>query len=222
MHLQTALTSEETLQDKHAFESYATSMGVKILHYHADNGRFSDKLFVNDVENQGQSITYCGVGAHFQNGRAEKRIRDLREKARIMLLHAISRWSEAVSVQLWPYALRTANDQMNMIPMDVNGTTRIEMFSNVKVSTRMKDFHTWGCPIFALHNKLQGNSGKVSKWNSRARLGINLGFSPRHARTVYLVLSLDTGLVSPQFHVKHDDFFETTRQREVDTFTSSK
>lgn len=26
-----------------------------------------------------------------------------------------------------------------------------------------------------------------------------------------LVLSLETGLVSPQFHVRHDDFFETVR-----------
>jgi hypothetical protein len=33
--------------------------------------------------------------------------------------------------------------------------------------------------------------------------------SPRYARNVSLVLSLDTGLVSPQFHVQHDDLFET-------------
>jgi hypothetical protein len=30
-----------------------------------------------------------------------------------------------------------------------------------------------------------------------------------HARNISLVLSLDTGLVSPQFHVQHDAFFET-------------
>ena len=100
VHLQSTLTSDETLQAKHAFEAYARSMEVKILRYHADNGRFADNMFINDVEIQGQSISYCGVGAHFQNGRAEKRIRDLREKARIMLLHASSRWSEAISVHL--------------------------------------------------------------------------------------------------------------------------
>jgi hypothetical protein len=32
-------------------------------------------------------------------------------------------------------------------------------------------------------------------------------------RNVSLVLSLDTGLVSPQFHVQHDDFFETVRPK---------
>ena len=223
VHLQSSLDSNETLQAKNAFEAYARKMGVQILHYHADNGRFADKLFINDVENNGQTISYCGVGAHFQNGRAEKRIRDLREKGRTILLHAISRWPHAITVNLWPYALRSANDQLNTIPFDINGTTRLEKFSNVNIQARMKDFHTWGCPVYALHNKLQSiNGGSVSKWNSRSRLGINLGLSPRHSRTVNLVLSLDTGLVSPQYHIKHDDFFETTRQAEVNNYTSSK
>ena len=30
-----------------------------------------------------------------------------------------------------------------------------------------------------------------------------------HAKTVSLVLYISTGLVSPQFHIKFDDFFET-------------
>jgi hypothetical protein len=34
---------------------------------------------------------------------------------------------------------------------------------------------------------------------------------PRHARSVALVLSLSTGHVSPQFHMKFDDFFETAQ-----------
>jgi hypothetical protein len=40
---------------------------------------------------------------------------------------------------------------------------------------------------------------------------MNLGTSPRHASSVTLVLSLETGLVSPQYHVQYDDFFETVR-----------
>jgi hypothetical protein len=42
------------------------------------------------------------------------------------------------------------------------------------------------------------------------RVGINLGYSSRHAQNVTLVLNLETGLVSPQFHCHHDDMFETT------------
>ena len=39
-HLQSTLSSEDTLQAKKAFERYCESNGVKVLHYHADNGRF--------------------------------------------------------------------------------------------------------------------------------------------------------------------------------------
>ena len=38
-----------------------------------------------------------------------------------------------------------------------------------------------------------------------------MGLSPQHARTVSLVLNLDTGCVSPAFHLQYDDFFETVR-----------
>ncbi len=66
------------------------------------------------------------------------------------------------------------------------------------------------CPVFALDNALA--SGKsLPRWSPRARLGLNLGPSPIHARNVYLVLNLITGCVSPQYHCRFDDFFETTR-----------
>ena len=39
-----------------------------------------------------------------------------------------------------------------------------------------------------------------------------MGNSPRHARSISLVLHLDTAHVSPQFHVAHDEFFETVER----------
>jgi hypothetical protein len=69
----------------------------------------------------------------------------------------------------------------------------------------MKHVHTFGCPVFALA------SGKsLPRWLPRARLGLNLGLSPTHARNVYLVPNLTTGCVSPQHHCCFDDFFQTT------------
>ena len=40
-------------------------------------------------------------------------------------------------------------------------------------------------------------------------MGVYLGQSPQHARSVALVLNIKTGLVFPQFHVAFDDMFET-------------
>ena len=45
VHLMTNLSSEETVAAKRAFERHASELGVIILHYHADNGRFCDNAF---------------------------------------------------------------------------------------------------------------------------------------------------------------------------------
>ncbi len=42
-----------------------------------------------------------------------------------------------------------------------------------------------------------------------------------HARNVYLVLNLSTGLVSSQYHCRFDDFFETTKYGAADVAVSS-
>jgi hypothetical protein len=73
----TKLTTEETLRAKHAFEAHAETLGVQLRNYHADNGWFQDLLFKEDCHQKGQMLSFCGVNAHFQNGKAEKKIRDL-------------------------------------------------------------------------------------------------------------------------------------------------
>ena len=76
-HLQKSLTVEDTVKAKRAFEAFSRRHGVKIQHYHSDNGRFADKEFIKAVTDANQTISFCGAYAHFQNGKAEKRIRDL-------------------------------------------------------------------------------------------------------------------------------------------------
>jgi hypothetical protein len=132
----------------------------------------------------------------------------LQEPAIKQLLHAKARWPSAVTTNILPYALRNTQHMRNSLPDSKDGTCPFERFLGVEVATNLKSNHTFGCPVYALNSKLA--SGKtIPKWNSRARVGLYIGPSPRHAINVSLVLSLDTGLVSPQFHVQHDDFFET-------------
>jgi hypothetical protein len=207
VHLQEGLTSKETVKAKHAFEAYAWVFGINtIRHYHADNGRFADNAFLKDVTASGQTISFCGVNAHFQNGIAEKMIRDLQESTRKQLLHAKSRWPKAIEINLWPYALRLANHLRNSLPDRDDATSPIERFSRVQVAPHLRENHPFGCPVYALNNRLQSGN-RIPKWDSRARLGVYFGPSPRHASSVSLVLRLETGLVSPQFHVRNDDFF---------------
>ena len=93
---------------KVAFEKLADTHGVSIKSYHADNGRFAELGFREAVENAGQSITFCGVGAHHQNGIIERYIQDLTRDARTLLLHAKRHWPDAIGTILWPFALKFA------------------------------------------------------------------------------------------------------------------
>ena len=102
----------QTLSEaKRAFEGKAGRYGVAIKHYHADNGIFEAREFQETIFTDGQTISFCGVNAHHQNGRAEKKIRDLQELTRTMILHAQNRWPNAISAHLWPMAMKNANLQ---------------------------------------------------------------------------------------------------------------
>jgi hypothetical protein len=81
------LTLEETLLAKHAYERFLPSIGVTAKAYHADNGRFADKGFKDDCIASNQTITFCSVGGHHQNGIAECKIKELTLGARTLLLH---------------------------------------------------------------------------------------------------------------------------------------
>jgi hypothetical protein len=76
----------ETLEGKEASERSAKAHGVTVWHYHADNGIFAVKALVHEVNQEGQTVSFCAMKAHHQNGKAEKRIRHLQETARTMLL----------------------------------------------------------------------------------------------------------------------------------------
>ena len=65
---------DQTIAAKIAFERLAASYDVKVKHYHADNGHFACKGFRDVVHAAGQKITFCGVGAHHQNGIIENMI----------------------------------------------------------------------------------------------------------------------------------------------------
>jgi hypothetical protein len=50
---------------------------------------------------------------------------------------------------------------------------------------------------------------KIPRWQPRSRQGIFKAFSNLHSSEVPLVLNLNTGSITPQFHVVFDDHFKT-------------
>ena len=82
------------------------------------------------------------------------------------------------------------------------------MFATTSIRPNIKQHHHIGVPAYVLNNDLQAGK-KIPKWLPRARVGIYLGKSPRHARNVSLILNPRTGMTSAQYHVTFDDTFET-------------
>jgi hypothetical protein len=126
------------------------------------------------------------------------------------MLHASLRWRWTHTVSLWPYALCMAVNVMNTTPPRKHGKNQwpIKIFALVSVRPELQNFHAFGCPVYVLNAPLQ--TGQLqSKWMSQAWLGIYLGMSPRHERIVALALNPRPGLVSPQWHVKFDNNFDT-------------
>ena len=214
VHLQKSSSGEETVEGKELFERYAASMGHTIKHYHADNGIFAANLWKAHCIARHQGLTFAGVGAHHQNGVAENKIRQLQDQARTVLIHAAKRWPAAVEANLWPYAVRMANDSSNEMPSLAfrDGRTPLQSFAGSRATTNPKFWQPFACPVYVLDKSLQSPGRIFGKWKERSRVGLYLGRSPTHARSIALVLNLQTGLVSPQFHVAFDPSFQTVKR----------
>ena len=90
-HVMTKIDGASTIEVKDAFERIASSHGVKIRHYHADNDLFETEKFRQSIQNTHQALSVCGVNAHHQNGKAERRIGDATQGTITSLLHAAHR-----------------------------------------------------------------------------------------------------------------------------------
>ena len=87
------------------FESYVRKHGVSVNNYYCDNGRFAETSFKRDIQTNGRGISYSGVNTRFQNGTAEKCIRNIQDQARKMMLYGMAEWPEVISSKLCPYAV---------------------------------------------------------------------------------------------------------------------
>ena len=214
VHMHQHLTTDKTIDAKYAFERLAEQHGVRILHYHCDNGRFADKAFVDDVRAVHQTITFCSVGAHHQNGIAERHIRDITENTRTFLLHAAHRWPKAKAANLWPQTIKHVVNVRNSLPRPGKTESPLSKFTGTSVQPNLKHFHPFGCPVYVLQAPLQTRN-PFPKWGERSRIVIFLCHSPHHASSVPLILSTQTGLVSPQFHCVFDDNFDTVKRKQA-------
>ncbi|KAI2509575.1 hypothetical protein MHU86_4836 [Fragilaria crotonensis] len=216
---QVSLRAADTLISKRAFERIAKTCGTKIMSYHGDNGVFKSKEFTDALASDEQNLTLSGVGAHHQNGVAERAIRTVTERARAMMQHSFLHWPEEFQIDLWPFALDHACWMYNHTPHRSHGWAPIEIFCGSNIACQhLQRVRVWGCPSYVLSPTLQDGK-KIPKWAPKARRGQFLGFSRNHSSTIGLVRNLQTGSISPQFHVVFDELFTTVHSVDEDNDT---
>ena len=102
-------------------------------------------------------------------------------------------------------AVKYANYLNNKVPDPSTGLCPDDLFTKPRWEERkFHDLHVWGCPLYVL-DKTISDGKKLPCWKPRVIQGIFMGLSPDHASTAPLVLSLDTGEITPQFRVVFDD-----------------
>jgi hypothetical protein len=213
---QVSLKVGETLKTKERFESFCREHGVRVKSYRANNVPFGNAEFRNNVTQCGQTIDFSGVGAHHQNGVAERAIGTVTRLARAMMLHQAIMWPDRADLKHWPFAMDHAVYLWNNLPRENGGLSPTEIFTHQVVHDHsgLNRAHVWGCPVYVLDPKLQDGK-KLPKWDPCARRGMNLGMSVDHSSaSISRILNLRTGHVSPQFHVVFDDKFTTINNPE--------
>jgi hypothetical protein len=208
---QVSLGIGETLKTKRAFERFAAEHGVNLQHFRLDNQPFDSQAFREDLEDNGQTVSFSGVGAHHQNGVAERAQGTIFSWTRAQMMHQLLHWPEQADDTLWPFSLENAVYIWNHLPDRTSGLTPYEKFTGKKLpnsSAPLLRTRVWGCPSFVLDPKLQ-DGHKLPKFKKRSRCGVYLGHSMTHSTNVGLILNPETGHISPQFHVVYDELFST-------------
>ena len=199
----------DTIDSKRKLERCANEEGILVKAYHSDNGVFASDAFKNECQQHGQKLTFSGVGAHHQNGVAERNIKTISQWARANMLHAAYHWHEHANVKLWPQAVDYAAWVFNRLPSAKTGLSPNDLWSSAfSTGYDLRRARPFGCPVYVLDPKLQ-DGGKIPKWDTRARRGMFVGFSPHHSSLVPLVMNINTGKITPQFHVVFDEKFQT-------------
>ena len=87
VYYQFSLAASGTIRSKELYDQKAEEVGLKVLAYREDNEVYKFKAFLDDLARRVQTMMYSRVGAHAQNGVAERGILIIVNSARTMMLH---------------------------------------------------------------------------------------------------------------------------------------
>ena len=126
-----------------------------------------------------------------------------------MLLHAMQMWPNMITSEFWSFAFLQAVNLHNYSPHPKEQSSPYTLFTNEDAPLSANDFQVFGSPVYILDSTLQTGMLGPGKWKERAFQGVYIGHSQHHASNVIMVYNPVTKLVPPQYHVVHDESFDT-------------
>ena len=191
-----SICASETIANKRGFERTLNNFGHTVNGYLGDDGVYKSNEFQNELKQRGQTMEYCGVGAHHQNGVAEKAIRRVWESPRTMMLHASIHWPGTVTLDLWSMTVENAAYLYNIMPNMQTQTEPIELLTGARMNgSGIRNTQVWGCPAYVLDPKVQ-DGNKLPRWVPKARRGQFMGRAKLHASAIGLIRNLTTGNIT--------------------------
>ena len=121
-------------------------------------------------------------------------------------------WPDIINSEFWSYAFLHAVHLHNCTPWSNETKSSFTLFTDEDMThDNLNDFKVFGSPVYVLDPSLQSGSLGPGKWKERSYQGVYIGHLLHHASNVILVYNPKTRLVSPQYHVIHDESFETVQ-----------
>ena len=160
-----------------------------------------------------KSISYCGMNTHFQNGLAECKIRDMQEHTLTALLYPCNKWLSTITVHLWPYAMQ----HLTMSPIALPRSGPTYHLLNCSWAPQWPPNYATFILSVVLHMSLTmpcrldkecKNGIKSLPWHLTWPI-------TNHAYSVAFVLNPKMGHVSPQFHIKFNDFLRQSHETKL-------
>ena len=133
VYLMRNFSLSETVLAKNSLEKLMAQSGLTVKHYHTDNIRFDDNGFIDAINQRDQNITFCGVGAHHQNGIVENNNKILTTGARTLLLHGMRMWTQMIDKLVWKFAMKDISERLNSLQIYQKGRTPESILHGVHV-----------------------------------------------------------------------------------------
>eukprot|EP00957_Ditylum_brightwellii_P033520 2540286-Ditylum_brightwellii.AAC.1 len=85
--------------------------------------------------------------------------RRLSHSTRTILLHTRRKCPDVITSILWPFCHKCAEEHHNLLHLNSDELSPVEVLLGHKEELVAADFHTWGCPVFVLDADLQTGTG---------------------------------------------------------------